>query len=79
MKSHFDMGDLVYICCIFSKHLFLGKPLNGCFLSLQVSVSNIIDKSIKINKDFEIRVFLLKIIEKKVMYSIKKVLNITKK
>ena len=29
-KSHFDMGVLLYICCIFSGHLFLRTPLEGC-------------------------------------------------
>ena len=27
------MGILLYICCIFSKYLFLGTPLGGCFCS----------------------------------------------
>ena len=30
MKWHFGMGDFLYICCIFSEHLFQGTPLNGC-------------------------------------------------
>ena len=29
--SHFGMGVLVQICCIFSEHLFLRTPLEGCF------------------------------------------------
>ena len=29
--SHFGMGALLQICCIFSKHLFLKTPLGGCF------------------------------------------------
>ena len=29
LKSHFGMG--VQICCIFSEHLFLRTPLEGCF------------------------------------------------
>ena len=33
LKSHFGMGVLLQICCIFSKHLFLGTPLGGCFWS----------------------------------------------
>ena len=32
LKSHFDMGVFLYICCIFSEHLFLRTPLDGCFL-----------------------------------------------
>ena len=31
LKSPFDMGVLLYICCMFSEHLFLGTPLDGCF------------------------------------------------
>ena len=29
--SHFGMGFLLYICCIFSEYLFLRTPLKGCF------------------------------------------------
>ena len=31
LKSHFGMGVLLWICCIFSKYLFLKTPLDGCF------------------------------------------------
>ena len=31
LKSHFGMGVLLLICCIFSEHLFLRAPLSGCF------------------------------------------------
>ena len=31
LKSHFGMGVLLWICCIFLEHLFLGTPLDGCF------------------------------------------------
>ena len=31
MKSHCGMGVLLQICCIFSEHLFLKWPLDGCF------------------------------------------------
>ena len=31
LKSHFRMGVLLYIYCIFSEHLFLGAPLDGYF------------------------------------------------
>ena len=34
LKSHFCMVVLLYICCIFSEHLFLGTPLGGCFWKL---------------------------------------------
>ena len=30
-KSHFGMDVLLQICCIFSEHLFLRTPLDGCF------------------------------------------------
>ena len=30
-KSHFTMDIFLYIYCIFSKHLFLKTPLDGCF------------------------------------------------
>ena len=30
LKSHFSMGVFLQICCIFSKHLFLWTPLDGC-------------------------------------------------
>ena len=31
LKSRFGMGVLLWICCIFSEHLFLRTPLEGCF------------------------------------------------
>ena len=31
LKSHFGMGILLKICCIFSEHFFLRRPLSGCF------------------------------------------------
>ena len=31
LKSHFSMGVLLQICCIFSEHLFLRPPLDCCF------------------------------------------------
>ena len=30
------MGVLLWICCIFSEHLFVRTPLEGCFFMLQV-------------------------------------------
>ena len=36
LKSHFGMGVLLYICCIFSEHLFLRTPLDGCFWMIYV-------------------------------------------
>ena len=35
LKSHFGMGVLLYICCIFSEHLFLKTPVDGCFCSVK--------------------------------------------
>ena len=29
-RKHFVMGALLQICCIFSEHLFLKTPLEGC-------------------------------------------------
>ena len=37
LKSHFGMGILLKICCIFSEHLFLRTPLDGCFWDSEVS------------------------------------------
>ena len=34
LKPHFGMGVLLQICCIFSQHLFLRTPLEGCFCKL---------------------------------------------
>ena len=31
LKSHFGMGVLLQICCIFSEHHLLRIPLHGCF------------------------------------------------
>ena len=31
LKSHFGMGVILQICCIFSEHVFLKTPLLGCF------------------------------------------------
>ena len=31
LKLHFGIGFLLQICCIFSEHLFLRTPLEGCF------------------------------------------------
>ena len=36
--SHFGMGALLYIWCIFSEHLFLRTPLGGCFCLFLVSL-----------------------------------------
>ena len=35
--SHFGIGVLRWICCIFSKSLSLRAPLNGCFCLLYTS------------------------------------------
>ena len=34
LKSHFDMGVLLQVCCTFSEHFFLITPLEGCFCIL---------------------------------------------
>ena len=34
LKSHFGMGVVLYICCIFSEHFLLRTPIGGCFKSL---------------------------------------------
>ena len=41
LKSHFDMGVLLYICCIFSKHLFphLNEVYQG-FVLIHYAVVN---------------------------------------
>ena len=31
LKSRFGIGVLLWICCIFSEHLFSRTPLDGCF------------------------------------------------
>ena len=37
LKSHFDMGALLYNCCIFSEHLYIWPPLDGCFWRIFIS------------------------------------------
>ena len=34
LKSHFGMGVLLQICCMFSEHLFLRTFLEGCLFSV---------------------------------------------
>ena len=34
LKSHFGIGVLLYICCIFSEHHFFRTPLGSCFWNL---------------------------------------------
>ena len=34
LNSHFGMGVLLWICCIFSEHLFFRTPLGGCFCTM---------------------------------------------
>ena len=36
LKSHFGMGALLSLCCIFSEDLFLRTPLGGCFWNLHI-------------------------------------------
>ena len=53
-KSHFGMGVLLQICYIFSKHLFLRTPLEGCNCVLYQSGletrNQMIHKALKILK-----------------------------
>ena len=67
MKWHFGMDVLLYICCIFSEHLFLNLriPLDDCFCTmLQVwwnklkSAKNFLSNDI-LKMYFHIRVSLL--------------------
>ena len=51
-KSHFGMGVLLWICCIFSEHLFLRVPLDGCFWSL--TFDEIYDTYADFNNDLEL-------------------------
>ena len=37
-KSYFGIGVLLYICCIFSEHFFLRKPLEGCFCHFETGI-----------------------------------------
>ena len=39
LKPHFGMGVLLWICCIFWEHLFLGTPLGGCFCIIQTLIT----------------------------------------
>ena len=36
LNSHFDMGVFLQICCIFSEHIFLMAPLDGCFCGIPI-------------------------------------------
>ena len=69
LKSHFGMGVLLQICCIFSEDLFLRTPLGGCFCNCKV-ITNYCAKYVEIrhfsdpyfsdpNTCFEIRPFAL--------------------
>ena len=31
LNSHFCMGDLLWICCVFAEHLFWATSMEGCF------------------------------------------------
>ena len=45
LKSHFVMGVLLYIDCIFSEHLLLGTPQEGCFCKTTCAFSKIMSKN----------------------------------
>ena len=58
-KSHFDMGVLLWICCIFSEHLFHRTPMGGCFfvrhnLHLCLSFRSVFACTTKYNEAFVI-------------------------
>ena len=55
-KSHFDMGALLQICCIFLEHLFARTPVDGCFWLFK----NIKGTLMQIWKSTSIIVFTLK-------------------
>ena len=40
LNSHFGMGDLLSICCIFSEHVFLRTPADDCFWFLLATCPN---------------------------------------
>ena len=39
LKSHFGMGVLLHICCIFSEHLFVRTPMDGYFRKKYFQIS----------------------------------------
>ena len=43
-KSHFCMGVLLSICCIFSEHFFLITTLEGCFCFFPIILCNVSKK-----------------------------------
>ena len=52
LKPHFDMDVLLQICCIYSEHLFLRTPLEGCsvyYISLYISNIKAVIKMILFN------------------------------
>ena len=44
LKSHFGMGVLLQMCCIFSEHLFLRIPLDGCFWTVKEITGKFMEK-----------------------------------
>ena len=46
VKSHFGIGILLYICCIFSKNVFFRTPLEGCFGPNKVMGSYLLENAI---------------------------------
>ena len=59
LKSHFGMGVLLQICCIFSEDLFLRTPLGGCFCNCKV-ITNYCAKYVEIRHSL-IRISLIRI------------------
>ena len=65
LKSHFAMGILLYICCIFSGHLFLKTPLENFFCWYKSAIeypwgSPIIIMLQDLTQDFGIKLLNLK-------------------
>ena len=56
LKSHFGMGALLYICYIFSEHLFLRTPQGGYFwLMIKIWLSkSIAEHSVKLFSEISI-------------------------
>ena len=59
LKSHFGMGVLLSICCIFSENLFLRTPLDGCFdrrclTGSSIRLCKVVQRKIYTRKEFRV-------------------------
>ena len=52
LKSHFDMGVLLQICCIFSEQLLLRTPLEDCFWKILILIFMIFESIIWTNMHY---------------------------